>query len=302
MGAEQASHVETFVYKRVGDLAIRADVRRDRAWPERPVVVWIHGGALIMGNRADVPAWLLQACRNDRFVLVSLEYRLAPETKLPAILEDVEDALTWLRTEGPQLFGARPDLIVVVGESAGGYLALTTGFRVLPRVTGIVSLWGYGDLTGEWYTKPSPHPCHHVITPTADDAYRQVAGAPLCDDRRRSGDGWVFYQFCRQRGLWPTAVSGWDPEREEDRFRAVMPIAQVTTDHPPTLLVHGELDTDVPHDRSVLMSAELAAHGVQHRLLSIPGAEHGLDGADPKAVDGAIQETVTFLRNHLRQP
>jgi len=290
---------ETLTYKRVGDLSIDVDVYRDPTWTDRPVVVWIHGGALIMGNREEVPAWLLEACREDRYILASIDYRLAPETKLAEIVQDLHDAFTWLRAEGPGRFGADPDLIGAVGGSAGGYLALTAGFRVLPRITAVVSHWGYGDLIGDWYAKPSPHPCHHQVTPTAEEAYRQVAGPPISDDRDRDGNGWIFYQFCRQHGVWPMEVSGWDPERDRERFLTLMPVANVTAEYPPTLLVHGELDTDVPHDRSELMAAELANHGVEHRLLSIAGAEHGLDGADPTSIDGALRESRTFLRTHL---
>jgi acetyl esterase/lipase len=290
---------ETFAYKRVGDLPIRVDVYRDAALTERPLVVWIHGGALIMGNRESVPAWLLDACNESGFVLASIDYRLAPETKLSELVEDVQDAFNWLRDEAPRRVGTRSNPIAVIGESAGGYLALVAGLRVRPRLASVVSLWGYGDLIGDWYTQPSPHPCHHMVEPTAEEAYRQVSGPPISNDRERAGDGWIFYQFCRQRGVWPEAVSGWDPVRDVDRFTAFMPIANVTAEYPPTLLVHGELDTDVPHDRSEHMAAELAKCGVEHRLLSITGGEHGLDGAEPASIGGAFREATTFLRTHL---
>jgi alpha/beta hydrolase fold len=76
-------HKMTHVYKRVEELSIRADSYRFDEQPSRPVVVWIHGGALINGHRESVPAWLTEVCRAQRFVLVSIDYRLAPETQLP---------------------------------------------------------------------------------------------------------------------------------------------------------------------------------------------------------------------------
>jgi acetyl esterase/lipase len=289
---------ETVAYKDVEGLSIFADVYRDPMWAERPVVVYVHGGALIMGNRGEVPRWLLDACRAERWVLVSIDYRLAPETKLPAIIEDLDDAFAWVGAAGSR-FGADPRRIGVTGGSAGGYLSLTAGFRVLPRMSAVVSCWGYGDLIGDWYTQPSPHPCHHEVAVRADEANRQVSGPQIADDRDRQGNGWLFYQYCRQHGVWSSVVSGWEPSREADRFRQFMPIANVTADFPPTLLIHGELDTDVPYSESVSLAAAFVEHGVEHRLISVRGAEHGLDGADPATIDAIYGEAVAFLRAHF---
>src|SRR5687767_10814335 len=89
----------THTYKQVGDLKILADVY-PAAGEKRPVVVWIHGGALINGHRESVPGWLVEACRTNAYVLVSIDYRLAPETQLPLIIEDVENAFRWIRKQG----------------------------------------------------------------------------------------------------------------------------------------------------------------------------------------------------------
>jgi acetyl esterase/lipase len=127
------------------------------------------------------------------------------------------------------------------------------------------------DLVGVWYSRPSPHPVHHEIVMSREEALRQVLGPPVADDRRRAGDGYAFYQHCRQHGLWPRAVTGWDPDAERDRFEPFMPIENVAPDHPPTLLIHGTRDTDVPYERSVEMAAALRDGGVEHRLIAVEG-------------------------------
>ena len=295
-------HKMSHIYKQVEDLAIRADSYRFDDKPSRPVVVWIHGGALINGHREGVPAWLTAACRANSHVLVSIDYRLAPETQHPEIITDVEDAFRWIRKEGPKLFGADPERVGVVGGSAGGYLTLMTGFRVQARPQALVSLWGYGDLIGPWYSQPSPHPRHQTSKMSREEAFGQVSGAPVSDSRERRGNGGAFYQFCRQKGLWPKAVSGWDPHTEADKFTPFMPAKNVTAEYPPTLLIHGDKDTDVPYEQSVLMAAEFKKHGVKHELITIAGGEHGLPGGDPQAIEAAYRAAAEFLKRHLAKP
>jgi acetyl esterase/lipase len=131
--AGQTPVKRTYTYKTVGDIRVRADVYRPDDGKVRPVVVWLHGGALIVGSRADVPKDLLALCRSEGYVLVSFDYRLAPEVKLPAILDDLRDAFRWLRERGPKLFHANPARVAVAGRSAGGYLTLMAGVCVRPR-------------------------------------------------------------------------------------------------------------------------------------------------------------------------
>jgi acetyl esterase/lipase len=289
----------THTFKKVGDLEIKADVYGYGDDQTRPVVVWIHGGALIMGHRESVPKWLADECSRSGYVLVSIDYRLAPETQLPEIIKDVEDAFAWIADQGPKLFHADPKRIAVVGGSAGGYLTLTAGFRAKPRPVALVALWGYGDLVGDWYSKPSPHPRHHQSKLSREEAFKQVSGPPISDSRDRKGDGGAFYQFCRQQGLWPKAVSGWDPHSEPEKFFSYMAVKNVTADYPPTLLIHGDRDTDVPYEQSVMMADELTKHKVEHRLITLSGGEHGLAGADPAAIAQAYEDAWAFLRKHL---
>lgn len=297
--AEPDVRLTTFTYKQVGDLEIKADVHRAGDDVNRPVVVWIHGGALINGHRAGILPRVKEMMLNAGYVLVSIDYRLAPETKLPAIIEDLEDAFRWVRERGPDLFNADPGKIAVMGGSAGGYLTLTSGFRVKPRPAVLVAFWGYGDLVGDWYSTPSPHPRHHRIKMSEEEARRQVSGPPVSDARRRNGNGGAFYQFCRQRGIWPEEVSGWDPHREVDKFVPFMPVRNVTADYPPTMLIHGTKDTDVPFEQSEMMAQQFNKHGVEHKLIAIPGGEHGLGGGNPKLIDDAYDQALAFVNRHI---
>ncbi len=298
-GQSTDAKFETYTYKTVGDLAIKADVYRHLGSETRPVVVWIHGGALMVGHRGQVPRRVKEHMLGAGYTLVSVDYRLAPETKLPPIIQDVEDAFRWIRRDGPRLFNIDVTRVAVIGGSAGGYLTLTSGFRVKPRPAVLLSLWGYGDLIGDWYSKPSSYPRHQQSKLTREEAYRQVSGPPISDERDRKGNGGAFYQYCRQTGTWPKAVSGWDPFQAPERFYPFMPLKNVTHEYPPTALIHGTADTDVPYNQSVMMAEQLEKHDVSHLLIGIPGAEHGLGGGDPRLVDAAYTKAFAFVDEHL---
>src|SRR5687767_5697574 len=107
----------TYTFKKVGDLEIKADVYQPAAEGPRPVAVWIHGGALINGHRESVPKWLLDGSLKQGWIVVSIDYRLAPETQLPEIIADLEDAFHWVHEKGPELFHADPERVAAVGGS-----------------------------------------------------------------------------------------------------------------------------------------------------------------------------------------
>jgi acetyl esterase/lipase len=291
--------MKTYTYKTVGDLQVKADVYRAEDRVLRPVVLWIHGGALIMGHRGGIADRVKKMMLGEGYALVSIDYRLAPETKLPAIIEDVEDAVTWVRSQGERLFQADTRRIAVMGASAGGYLTLTSGHRARPRPTVLVSFFGYGDVVADWYSRPSPHACHHQIHMTHEEALRQVSGPPIADARDRNGDGGAFYQHCRQHGILPQEVSGWDPHTETAKFLPFMPVKNVTREYPPTMLIHGTADTDVPYEQSVLMSEQFKMHGVPYELVTIEGGEHGLHGGDPARIDAAYESALAFVSYRL---
>ncbi len=299
--AKEPSFVKTtYTYKTVGPTKIEADVYRADDTQVRPVVVWLHGGALIVGSRQGPPQRLLDLCRSEGFALVSLDYRLAPEVKLPAIVEDVEDAFVWLRGQAARLH-LDPNRLVVTGGSAGGYLTLLTGYRVKPRPTALVAYWGYGDVDGNWYTKPSEHYRQQPLV-SKDEAYRAVGSTVLTgttggEEQKARGR---FYLYLRQNGLWTKEVAGFDPARDKDKLDRFCGVRSVTAEYPPTMLVHGTEDTDVPYEQSAAMAKELDRHKVPHELVTVKGAGHGLSGGDKRLVDEAQEKALAFIRRHLK--
>jgi acetyl esterase/lipase len=287
----------THEYKRVGDCAIRADVYRLAGEDVRPVVIWIHGGALIMGSRGGIDRALADSLLKAGYVVVSIDYRLAPEAKLPDILGDLQDAYRWVREQGPTLFHADPNKIAVAGGSAGGYLTLAAGYKVEPRPRALVSFWGYGDIAGTWYSRPDPFYARQPLV-AKEEAYRAVGGPVLSESTGRNNRS-RFYLYCRQQGLWPKEVTGHDPDTDPKSFDPWCPLRNVSAQYPPTLLIHGTKDTDVPYEQSEMMARELDRQHVEHELLTIPGGGHGFGGVQPAVVSKTNARVLEFLNRHL---
>lgn len=87
-----------------------------------PVIIWFHGGGWVIGSAAgdDHKCYLLSKLTG--FVLVSVDYRLAPEFMYPAALDDAASALSWVHSEISH-YGGDPNTIILAGEDAGGNLA-----------------------------------------------------------------------------------------------------------------------------------------------------------------------------------
>jgi acetyl esterase/lipase len=288
----------TYTYKTTGDLRIRADVYWKPDNIVRPAILWLHGGALIMGNRRGLNAAQAERYLDGGYTIISIDYRLAPQAKLSQILDDLDDAYRWVRDEGPKLFRIDPNRIAVIGHSAGGYLALTAGFRLHPRPTAVVSFYGYGDIAAEWYSRPDAF--YNRQPPVSKEEAYQAVGTRLISDDLGTNRG-LFYLYTRQQGLWPVEVAGHDPDKEPRVFDLFCPLRNVTKDYPPTVLLHGDEDTDVPFEQSALMAKELERHGVRHEFIRMAGRGHGFDGAmwDP-VITATFDRILTFLEKQLR--
>ncbi|WP_235846887.1 alpha/beta hydrolase [Neobacillus soli] len=288
---------KTVLYKKDEKFAIKADfygVNHENA----PVVVNIHGGGLVWGTREEISEEMIKLYTNNGIALFSIDYRLAPGAKLPEILDDVLDALLWLEKEGPRQFSIDPKRMAVVGSSAGGFLALCTGtFKSKPRA--IVSFYGYGDLLGKWATTPSSFYCQKDIVPK-NVANSLVSKQPITEASIE--ERFLLYVHARQHGTWIEKITGLKPEGNQETIRKYCPIHNISSGYPPTLLLHGTKDTDVPYEQSVFMRAAIKKQSVEAKLITIPNGEHVFDkDFHNPVVQHALKQVIDFLHTHLAE-
>ncbi len=110
-------------------------VRLYRAAPDagaggRPVVVYLHGGGFVLGSVAASDGFCRRLAAAVDCVVVSVEYRLAPEDPFPAGLDDAVAAARWAADLAPE-WGADPARLVLLGDSAGGGLAAAAAHRLV---------------------------------------------------------------------------------------------------------------------------------------------------------------------------
>lgn len=286
---------DTFVYKRVDNCDIHG-VLHETAAEQAPLLIYIHGGGLIWGTRNDMNPEQIRLYNEAGFNVCSVDYRLAPETKLSEIREDVKDLLVWIKTQASAQFDFDRERVAVIGSSAGGYLALLAGtFDVKPDA--IVSFYGYGHVTGDWYRNPSPH---FTSMPKVPEMLAKqliqphpISSSPI--ERR-----YAIYLYCRQQGTWLDWIAGSDAV-DEDQLAHYAPLELADSEYPATLLIHGEDDEDVPYAESVAMKEKLDAAGVPNELLTIARGKHNFDANmdDPDSVR-AVNHGIAFLQERFQ--
>ncbi len=103
-------------------------VRIYRSRRARSAVVWLHGGGFVMGDLQTEHSWAIRIAHSSGVVVVSVDYRRAPEQRFPAALDDAYLAVTWVAAHAAEL-GVDPRRIAVGGHAAGAGLAAAVALR-----------------------------------------------------------------------------------------------------------------------------------------------------------------------------
>ena len=194
---------------------------------------------------------------------------------------------------GPKLFNADVDNIVVGGGSAGGYLTLAAGSFLKPAPKALFSLSGYGDIM--WYLKPA---YQNQKIPSREEIIRDL-GDEIESSPRKARERSHLYISSRQKGDWIQLVTGLDPKTQSKELKAFRPVLHVTEKYPPIVLVHARRDHDVPYSESVAMDKVLTEKGVDHLLITLPGGGHCRMGNNDQQRAQTAGKVMTFLSKYV---
>ncbi len=217
-----------------------------------PALLWIHGGGYVLGSVERDDLLAAHLAKVAQCVVVSVEYRLAPEHPFPAPVEDCYAALKWLATHTGEL-GIEPSRIAIGGASAGGGLA--AGLALLARDRAEVEL-----------------AFQLLIYPMIDDRNVAPAGDTLPDT----------FVWTRENNLmgW-RAYLGREPGGADVSPYAAAARADDLAGLPPAYIPVGDLDLFL--DENIEYAQRLLAAGVPTELHVYPGGYHGFNGFDPGA-------------------
>ncbi len=165
-----------------GPLPVR--VHHPRPSEPLPLLVHLHGGGWVLGSVEEADPVARRLAREVDAVVVSVDYRLAPEHRFPAAVEDAIAATTFIATHASD-FGGDPDRVVVGGDSAGGNLAAVTTIALRDaRGPGLAGQYLLYPVTDADFTRPSmiEHAVGKLLQ-TADMGWFWDHYCPVLEDR-----------------------------------------------------------------------------------------------------------------------
>ncbi len=245
--------------------AQKMDIHGQRA-DAQAAIIYVHGGGWETGDRkSGFEMRRVRPLTQSGFIVVSIDYRLAPANTHPAQIHDVKCAIRYLRSHASEL-GIDPARIGIMGDSAGGHLAALAGLtgpednlegsglpNVSSRVSAVATFYGIFDLVN---VEPS----------LAQDAVPKA---------------------------FPT---------HEARAEA-SPVIYVDKDDPPFLIMHGKQDRFVDVAQSVKLAIILKNAGHSPLLVVVENADHGFvaRGGTPTPGSNQLDQLlVAFFTEHLK--
>jgi len=258
----QARKAEPLPVDRVRERSVAGpagDIRLRLYWPNRaaplPAIVYYHGGGHVIGSLDTHDLVARNLCAGAEAVVASVDYRMGPEHRFPAAVEDSFAALKWVHANAKEL-GADPDRLGVHGDSAGANLAAVVA--LMARDAGSPRLR-----------------LQSLVYPVAD--YRLVGDSY---DKYTQGYGLLT----RESMVWFRNHYLHSPKDAED-WRASPINAPSLGDVAPAIVITAECD--VLHDDGERYAGALRRAGVPVEYKEYPGMIHGFFGMMP-AVDDAM--------------
>ena len=248
------------------DGKIAAWVYRPSESKNLPTVVFFHGGGFVIGSLKSHDTVCRSLCIEAQCLVISIDYRLAPENKYPAALDDAWTATTWIANNIESL-GGDANHLAVAGDSAGGCLAASVS--LLAKESG------------------SPDICKQILVYPCTDMSARF------DSHREFGDG---YRLTSELLEW--FYNHYFSEKDDIMHWKATPLnAQDFTQLPPTFIISAGFDP--LQDEAKAYAEKLKNAGVQVKFSHYEGMMHGfitMPGVIDKAKQ-ALSECAEELKN-----
>ncbi len=221
-----------------GDLALDFYRPARTGATPRPCVILVHGGGWDSGTRTEI-AHFNHWLAGLGYAVAAIDYRLAPKFQWPAQRDDLLAAIAFLKAHASEL-GLDPTRLVLFGRSAGGQIAEAVGYAAHdPAVRGVIALYAPSDMIFAY------------VNAREDDILKSPT---------------LMRQYL-----------GGTPDSARENYESASALPRVNPATPPTLLLHGEIDSLVWHRHSVRLDAKLAEQNVPHAFVSLPWATHAFE-------------------------
>jgi acetyl esterase/lipase len=239
-----------------------------------PAAILVHGGGFDEGSRSTNVRPLFDVLANAGFAWFSIDYRMAPQFHFPQANADLNSAIQWLKTNAGE-YHVDPAKIVLIGESAGGFLVNYAGTHETPetRVAAVVDIYGPVDY-GKLAELRRDHP----------DRFN------MASINRHAANGGGIHFFGADR-LDTEGLA---------KLRAVSPIFAVHRGMEPFLCIHGTKDDQVLYEQSVAMCDEMHKVGATCDLITVPEGGHGMSGWRAPGMQHWKPEMIAWLKKTLK--
>ncbi|GGC76385.1 alpha/beta hydrolase [Enterococcus wangshanyuanii] len=231
---------QEFCYSQLDDLLLSMTFySNERLSESKATLLYFHGGGLVYGERDDLPISYCELLVENGYNLLTIDYPLAPECKLSTIESSLQKATDWFLNNYQTKLGLPKADYFLFGRSAGGYLAyLLSSKYQKPEQKGLISFYGYYDLTDSRFSQPSSYynQFAKVAPLTAQSLIFSKPIAHVSINERFS-----LYLSGRQFGNWLSYLVK-APNEKSTFSLSEADLANL----PPAFLTHSSGDQDVP--------------------------------------------------------
>ena len=231
----------------------------------RGTILYFHGGGMIFGHREDLPQPYISLLTENGYGLLALDYLLAPESKLPAIMKGMSESIEWFIQKGSTALNLDHSDYYLMGRSAGGYLALYHAVHATAKPRGVIAFYGYYTLNDASFNVPSRYALQY---PQVSDQMMDSLIANQSITSEPSKQRYLLYLATRQRGNWIPFISG----NQQQSKNYDLTKEQLAT-LPPTFITAASQDPDVPVRQSKMLHKFIP----ESELHLVESAEHDFD-------------------------